>query len=244
MARRGGGGSRAARSPSNARGSSLGATDRGDRLVERFAACFQRTGRTAEAVVDEVATLVGSGRRDRARLRGPARPRPAAPRPGARGGALAGWRRGNGRCAPLAGERRHAHRLEHGAAGSRPLPLDSPTTGAAIEALVAGPLLDATTRAPKEIVLISTRPTTRCTATRRGGSSRRPTYCQPRPAARRLLLARHLLAAKLDGAPTSTPRPARVEEAVAHRRAGSARPLAAASGHPAARRCAASRASP
>ena len=59
----------------------LGATDGQLRLIERFAGCF--TDYRAAELVEHSVELGGSaGVRDRLGLRGPDRPRPAAPRPG------------------------------------------------------------------------------------------------------------------------------------------------------------------
>ena len=105
----------------------LGATDRSIGLIERFAGCFTDGAGGGAGRVHEVATLVGQRVFGIALgLRGPRRPRPAAPRPGAGGGAgkLAARR---GDCAPLAGKST-LNRLEHAPAGEPTATTGSPTT--------------------------------------------------------------------------------------------------------------------
>jgi hypothetical protein len=151
---------------SNAGGLLLGATDRAIWLVERFAACFT-DGRSAERVVHDVAALVGQrvfgialgyeDLIDHDRLR----------HDPVLGVVLGRLEARHGRCAPLAGKST-LNRLEHGATGAdryRRIAHD----GAAIEALFVELFLDAHDRRRRSCST-STPPTTRCTATRRGGS--------------------------------------------------------------------------
>ena len=135
---------------SNAGGLLLGATDRAIGLVERFAACFA-DGRAAERVVHEVVTLVGQ------RVFGIAlgyedlhRPRPAAPRPGAGGGARPAG--GAARALRTARRQEHSQPARARRRGSRPLPPDRPRRCGGRGA-VRGPLPRRPRRPPKEIVL-------------------------------------------------------------------------------------------
>ena len=187
---------------SNAGGLLLGATDRAIGLVERFAACFT-DGRAAERVVHEVATLVGQrvfgialgyeDLIDHDRLR----------HDPVLGVVLGRLEARHGRCAPLAGKST-LNRLEHGAAEAdryRRIAHD----GAAIEALFVDLFLDAHDGRRRRSCSISTPPTTRCTATRRGGSSTATTTATA--TCRCTSSAAATCWRPSSGARTSTPRP-------------------------------------
>ena len=109
---------------SNAGGLLLGATDRAIGLVERFAACF--IGRPGGGAGGSRGGDAGraAGARHCPWLRGLARPRPAAPRPGARGGA---WPAG-GAARPVRAARgkEHAQPARAWRRRGRPLPPDRP----------------------------------------------------------------------------------------------------------------------
>ena len=214
---------------SNAGGLLLGATDRAIGLVERVTACFT-DGRAAERVVHEVATLVGQrvfgialgyeDLIDHDRLR----------HDPVLGVALGRLEARHGRCAPLAGKGA-LNRLEQGGTESRPLPPDRPRRCGGRGA-VRGPL----PRRPRpategDRAPISTPPTTRCTASRRGGSSTAITTATA--ICRSMSSAAAICWRPGSGAPTSTPRPARSRRW----RASSAdsRPLAAGTDHSARR---------
>ena len=189
---------------SNAGGLLLGATDRAIGLVEGFAACFA-DGRAAERVVHEVVTLVGQrvfgialgyeDLIDHDRLR----------HDPVLGVALGRLEARHGRCAPLAGKST-LNRLEHGGAGVdryRRIAHD----GAAVEALFVASSSTPTPGRRRRSCSISTPPTTRCTASRRGGSSTAITTATA--ICRSMSSAAAICWRQSSGAPTSTPRPAR-----------------------------------
>ena len=178
-----------------------------------------------------------AGVRHRARLRGPDRPRSAASRPGARGGAWSA--RGAARALRAARRQEHANRLEHGGAEAdhyRRIAHDGGRDRGAV--YFVDLFLDAHRARAKEIVLDLERspPTTRCTATRRGGSSTATTTATA--TCRSTSSAAATCWRPSSGAPTSTPRPARSRRW----RASSGR--SAAAGHGCGSSCAATAVSP
>ena len=147
----------------------LGATDRAIGLVTRFAACFDDGRAPGAGRAHDRGHGGAAGVRHRARLRGPDRPRPAAPRPGA--GDARRQARGQAQGLRPARRQEHAQPARARAVGPAPLPQDRPRRRGD-RAPVRRPLpRGAQDAARARSSSTSTPPTTRCTAIRKAASS-------------------------------------------------------------------------
>ena len=172
----------------------LGATDRAIGLMDRFAACFRDVRRPGLDRARGGDAGRPAGVRDRARLRGSQRPRRAAPR-SADGGA-GGQARGAARGLRAGGRQVDAEPAGAEPAGADALSQDQPQSGGDQGAVRSTCSWRRTSARPSRSSSISMRPTIRCTASRRGGSSTAITTatatCRSTCSA-----GAHLLAAKL-----------------------------------------------
>ena len=184
----------------------LGATDRAIGLIERFAGCFTDGARPGAGRAQRRDAGRAAGLRHRAGLRGPERPRRAAPRSGA--GGAGRQARGQAHGLRAAGRQEHAepagacagrtadryHKIGHDARGDR---------GAVRRSVPRR----ASARRRSRSSSTSMPPTIRCTATRRAGSSTATTTATA--TCRSTSSAAGICWRPSCGARTSTPRPAR-----------------------------------